>query len=512
MCSIKKRLEIKTLNKSLLKEKDVKLISLLILALAINANALEKIEVQRSLDLIKSDFKSYYLTNPNHSPDRIRFSPDEDFVEQKNLWKRKLLFSGVLKAGMEENERVEDFILSGEIVRNIKEIDQLQLLEGNVSEHPWSDDYWPIFRGILGSRYADRMFAYKEDWQEARNYVLDLSAKSIYESGETDRIDELSPSEKYDLLFNDQHFSLTESNWAEGKYYYDRNDGEVETWMGICHGWAPASYMVKRPLKKIQVPAYDGKLLNFYPSDIKALSSLLWAKARFPVKFLGGRCNSQEPNLDEDGIRVIDQECFDVNPAAWHMSIVNQVGRQKKSFVFDATYDYQVWNQPVISYKIRYFNPNSMDAVDSLEEAVIKKEEFEKDNFAKYRSSEARQFVGIFMNVEYGVEVDPQQREEDSVQYDRSHEADYIYDLELDAEGNIVGGEWYNLYHPDFIWDPADGARAVSVGDRYLNRVNWNGKQPIPSSWDKIYDYAGKKGEPLAKIVEKLIELSRQGE
>jgi hypothetical protein len=108
--------------------------------------------------------------------------------------------------------------------------------------------------------------------------------------------------------------------------------------------------------------------------------------------------------------------------------------------------------------------------------------------------------------------VDPRQREEDSVQYDRSHEANYIYDLELDAEGNIIGGEWYNLYHPDFIWDPAEGARALSVGDRYLSRVNWNGKEPIPSSWSKIYDYAGKRGEPLAKIVEKLIELSRQGE
>ncbi|TNF30503.1 MAG: hypothetical protein EP319_04915 [Deltaproteobacteria bacterium] len=491
---------------------DVKLISLLILSLSLNAHALDNFEVQKTLDLIKSDFKSFYSSNPNlDSNVRMRFSPDENYVEQKNLWKRKLLFSGVLKAGMEENEQVEDFILSGDIVKNIVVMDNLQLREGKVKERPWSDDYWPIYRGILGSRYADHMFAYKDDWQEARNYVVDLSAKNIFESGDDDRIDELSPSEKYDLLFGKDSFSLSEANWAEGKYYYDRN-GEVETWMGICHGWAPASYMVKRAQKKIQIPAYDGKLLNFYPADIKALSSLLWAKARFPVKFLGGRCNSKEPNLDDEGIRVIDQECFDVNPAAWHMSMVNQVGRNQRSFVFDATYDYQVWNQPVISYKIRYFNPNDMKAKDSLEEAMIKKEEFEKDNFAKYRSSEARQYVGIFMNVEYGVEVDPRQREEDSERFDRSHDADYIYDLELDEEGNIIGGEWYNLYHPDFIWDPADGARAVSSGDRYLGQSNWSGKDPVPAAWSKIYDYAGKRGEPLAKIVEKLIELSRQGE
>lgn len=164
----------------------MKLISLLILSLSLNVHAvIDQLKVQHQLDLIKTDFKSFYLTNPNHSPERLRFSPDENYVELKNLRKRKLLFNGVLKAGMEENERVEDFI-------------------------------------------------------------------------------------------------------------------------------------------------------------------------------------------------VIDQECFDVNPAAWHMSIVNQVGRQKKSFVFDATYDYQVWNHPVISYEIKYFNLVSMDAVDSLEEAIVKREEFEK--------------------------------------------------------------------------------------------------------------------------------------
>lgn len=69
------------------------------------------------------------------------------------------------------------------------------------------------------------------------------------------------------------------------------------------------------------------------------------------------------------------------------------------------------------------------------------------------------------MNVKYGVEVDPRQREEDSVQYDRSHEANYIYDLELDAKGNIIGGEWYNLYHPDFIWTLQKGR------EHYLSEI-----------------------------------------
>ena len=44
--------------------------------------------------------------------------------------------------------------------------------------------------------------------------------------------------------------------------------------MGICHGWAPAAFMVQRPTKMVEVLAADGKTkIKFYPSDIKALAN-----------------------------------------------------------------------------------------------------------------------------------------------------------------------------------------------------------------------------------------------
>ena len=46
--------------------------------------------------------------------------------------------------------------------------------------------------------------------------------------------------------------------WSEGKQYWERY-GSVETWMGICHGWAAASFMMDRPQKKVTLKAYDGK-------------------------------------------------------------------------------------------------------------------------------------------------------------------------------------------------------------------------------------------------------------
>jgi len=49
----------------------------------------------------------------------------------------------------------------------------------------------------------------------------------------------------------------------------------VETWMGICHGWAPASYMLARPRRTLSLKSPDGVLIRFFPSDVKALASLL---------------------------------------------------------------------------------------------------------------------------------------------------------------------------------------------------------------------------------------------
>ena len=83
-----------------------------------------------------------------------------------------------------------------------------------------------------------------------------------------------------------------------------------------------------------------------------------------------------------------------------------------------------------------------------------------------------------------------------------------MYDLELDAKGNIVGGEWYTNAHPDFLWVPDQKERAVSPADRFL-RGEWNaGKEALPASWTSAAVRASQGQQPLAKVVEALIEAS----
>lgn len=48
------------------------------------------------------------------------------------------------------------------------------------------------------------------------------------------------------------------------------------------------------------------------------------------------------------------------------------------------------------------------------------------------------------MVVEYRVETSPTHREFDSKDFDHSNTASYFYDLELDKNSKIIGGEWYN--------------------------------------------------------------------
>ena len=210
--------------------------------------------------------------------------------------------------------------------------------------------------------------------------------------------------------------------------------------------------------------------------------------------------------MDEVG-RVISPAVFDTNPGTWHMSVVNQIGVAKRSFVIDATFDYEVWNQPVFSYEYQYFNPQRMRMVSSLAEATVPRAQFTRDPFKKYRGTGYASIAGVVMRCRYVVETNPSHAQTDDPTKDAINAADYIYDLELDASGKILGGEWYQNLHPDFLWTPPPGARLVTPGDRYATGT-WTTTGPLPEAWRTTAIRTSARGLPLAKIVEELIRLA----
>jgi hypothetical protein len=409
------------------------------------------------------------------------------------------------KAPIESIDRPENLV--DRLVHTKLSTMDKELRQSALAVSPWSDDYWALYLGCLGKRYSDPSFPGSSSWEENHAYVRENPVLQIVASGNTRAIDQLSPSEKYDLLTGDTAGTLTNGMWDEGKWYFDRY-GEVETWMGICHGWAPASYMLPRPSKEVIVLAADGRTrVRFYPADLKALASLLWANANTVSRLIGGRCNDKNPATDENG-RVTSSKVFDTNPGTWHMSIVNQLGVTKRSFVMDATYDYEVWNQPICKYEYKYFNPQTMKVAQTLKSATVTKERFTRDRFRKYRSAKAASFVGILMEVSYVVETSAAPRTSDGPGDDNINTVLYKYDLELDASGRIIGGEWYTgKAHPDFLWTPPPEARAISAAEQFATG-EWAADCALPESWRRAARRAAGSNMPLAKIVEALIKLS----
>ena len=411
------------------------------------------------------------------------------------------------RAPFEANDRAEN--LADTVAhRTVEAMEAAGLQAARLPENPWSDDYWAICTGQLGKRYADPRFPQNMNWEESHHYVLDHTAADIAATGDAAAIDALSPAEKYDLLVGDQGFSLTRYMWEQGRYYFEKN-GEVETWMGICHGWAPASYMLGRPTRPVTVLAADEKTnITFHPADIKALASQLWARSRTSSRFIGGRCNDKDPAEDANG-RVTSQRCFDTNPGTWHLAVVNQIGVAKRSFIIDATYDYEVWNQPVVAYDYQLFHPVTR-AVGPAAGCVVPISELGEDRFKAYRSPSARFIVGLQMQLSYIAETNPRHQAVDGADNDRVRRVEYVYDLELDANRQIIGGEWHQQAHPDFLWTPAPGIKAITPADRF-SPGTWS-QGTVPFLWRIGARNGASQGLPLARIVEGLIARSRRAD
>lgn len=404
-------------------------------------------------------------------------------------------------SGIWGEDRVENLVDVSIRARTLEELEERELTSGEINL-PWSGDYWPFYQGVLGARYGDKDFPDTEDWGIRRNYVLRHPVSRIINYGSQEEIDKLSPSEKYDLLVGDWNFTMTNNMWQIGANYY-YSVGYVADWMGICEGWAAASFMLPRPTSVVSALAADGSTrLNFYPSDIKALASLLWAYGNNSIRFIGGRCEDSRPARDYNG-RIISQRCFDNNPATFHLALAHQIGIAGRPFIMDATYDYEVWNHPVFSYEYTYFNPQTGEAVEKLNDAVIPLRNFTRDKFSGYRSPYAKYVVGIALDVWYGTEVNARQNPVDSDEFDDWEQTRYLYDLELDSSGRIIGGEWYRNRHPDFLWVPLPGSHAYSNFD-YLVEGRWDKSKIMPWAWRNAAINASGYSQPLRAIVESL--------
>jgi hypothetical protein len=445
------------------------------------------------------------MVPPSHfSPEHIQ---DKTFVEAKlTEWQGCHHTPMGPMSAANDSRRINLFLESPTVLQNLVEMEKLKLLSGKVEIQPWSGHFWPYAAGLIAARPFDPDFLKNFSWKARYDYAKENTLQSWLLADDSKDLNRLSPAEKYDLIFGDPNGTLTDTMWAQGKLYFDRF-GKVEGWMGICHGWAPAAIMEARPKHSAEINYADQAKIHLKPAEVKAYLSYSWATNEYPAISLGERCYKKNPDRDENG-RLIDPECQDMNPATWHIAMVNKVGLQKRSFVMDSTFDYEVWNQPISEYSYKYVHPITKAVSESAADSTLALSDYPNDPFAKYRGSNAHSIVGVRMKVAYISENGVPVAETDNENDDSIVWTSYEYDLELDNAGNIVGGEWISSNHPDFAWIPYQQAVPKTPWDAKVKNLAWDPNKKSTEELNLWVQAATRSSRVLHPLVEKILELS----
>ncbi len=356
------------------------------------------------------------------------------------------------------------------------------LSKGEAARRPWAASYWPTVSDSVNDRYQStgnylNDLSPAEKWDAAMNGwdPADVEKFKPYKAayGEYDKWDDsnekyyknLGPFAKYvsDNKGNKKCREAAKKGLLkpDGKAKSGKENedyGGLAWWFGLCHAWAPASIREKEPTGPIKMPiTYKGKPaeVSFSVSDQKALLIACYANAR--TYFLGSREDKKFKDIELDPHkRPKSSSMRDVNPGTMHIVLENVIGRDKEAFCEDRTGDIEVWNQPVCSYE------------------VISEKEVTADEAAKLLgdtsytyNKDAKKFVHCSTRVDYITEANAGDGpNSDSRRYVRSDTVEYV--LELDAKGDILGGEWIGSSrenHMDFAWIPyADGGTPLDGG------------------------------------------------
>jgi|GEM_PF-763584 len=282
---------------------------------------------------------------------------------------------------------------------------------------------------------------------------------------------------KYDRAFNGAQSKAVQ--WE-----IDNHNRAQPNWFGHCNGTGVAVSRYQNPIRNVTRPkgctAGTNGCTEFTPEDIRALLSEISMNAK--AKFISGnRCRATNADIlrrpiERSNPQVMD-ECDDVNPGSFHIGLVNFLGRMKQPIIFDEHQDEEVWNYPIYAYDYTSEGPwTEAQAVTALRNSIR-----DANGTVIFPAIDgwifnprARSFIKINLNVSYrnasfdsvgaGAKPDPTR-------------ISYEYILELDDQGQVIGGEWMGAsrtFHPDFIWmpfEPAEPTGDDSRGNPFLSNV-----------------------------------------
>ncbi len=225
-------------------------------------------------------------------------------------------------------------------------------MNGAARNIPWAASYWPIYQDNINVK-----------WDGPNSKPA--STKYGQAFNVTGVEDAVSRNHGIDAQSGAKSCTQTSECKSELGEECAKRDGAttgrcIPTWFGICHAWAPLAILLPEPKKPV---TYNG--VEFKINDIKALLTLV--HDRTESRFVSLRCDqldsSQQINFDKYGRPTgASASCKDTNPGTFHVLMTNYLGKQGESFVYDRTWDGEVWNQPLRGYRI-----TSMTEISALE-------------------------------------------------------------------------------------------------------------------------------------------------
>jgi hypothetical protein len=319
-------------------------------------------------------------------------------------------------------------------------------LDGTVAKRPWVGSYWPVALDSINYPWAGyRSASAAEKYERAFGGYRVEDAVSRYHG-----IDSVGmPSCASDGECSRSQVCARRRGRAYGRC--------IPGWWGLCHAWAAAALLMPEPQHPV---TYNG--VQFRVQDLKALATVVHHHTKALNVSL--RCNDSGIRVDGVG-RPVDPTCRDTNPGTFHVLLANLLGKRGQSFLEDRSMDGDVWNQPILKYHVVSIHEVSEREANAW---------LEVPNQTYPYNRQAKRFVHVITDVfflrESTAEIDGMVDIRNYTFKDR-----YAYILELDRDGNIIGGEWARVEfaggrrtsktdHPDFLWVPIAADTASAAG------------------------------------------------
>lgn len=340
--------------------------------------------------------------------------------------------------------------------RNLNVLSTAQFTAASFNPAPWPSSYWPIYADGINYRWQSGQPSPAEKY--AASFGLDVT-KFTEAVSLSNGID--SQSYRKICTKNEDCAKLTDGSICGIRQ--GRASGYcIPGWFGICHAWAPAAILEPEPKCAV---TKNGT--TFQPMDIKALLTQVYDGARVKTVFTGVRFDGPDKpeNKDQYG-RYNDPKRRDLGAGYFHIAFANILGKLKQSFVVDVTAGAEVWNQPVRDYQV--VESKTMTPAEGAK-AYFNVDAYPFNNDAVSLAYVHTKFRWIVESVEDGPLVSTGKVDTYTTT------GDYTYLLELDAQNNIIGGEWVadsRSEHPDFLWFPSERPANSTVTDVGLSYQN----------------------------------------